>query len=77
MFRVLSALPAAETAIDLHLGQEEFLHFISCILCTSFEEYPQIPSKVEYSLSERGKSLMPILDQMCEWGNRNRASLEL
>lgn len=36
------------------------------------EEYPQIPPKVEYSLTERGKSLMPILDQMCEWGERNR-----
>ena len=35
-------------------------------------EYPQIPPKVEYSLSERGQSLMPILDQMCEWGDRNR-----
>lgn len=35
-------------------------------------EYPQIPPKVEYRLSERGKSLMPILDQMCEWGDQNR-----
>ncbi|MDE6015517.1 MAG: winged helix-turn-helix transcriptional regulator [Acetatifactor sp.] len=36
------------------------------------EEYPQIPPKVEYSLTERGKSLMPILDGMCEWGAQNR-----
>ncbi len=36
------------------------------------KEYPQIPPKVEYSLSERGKSLMPILDAMCEWGDVNR-----
>lgn len=36
------------------------------------KEYPQIPPKVEYSLSERGKSLMPILDGMCEWGSKNR-----
>ncbi|AFL99905.1 MULTISPECIES: helix-turn-helix domain-containing protein [Desulfitobacterium] len=36
------------------------------------EEYPQIPPKVEYSLTERGKSLIPILDTMCEWGNTNR-----
>ena len=36
------------------------------------EEYPQIPPKVEYSLTERGKSLMPILDGMCEWGEQNR-----
>lgn len=36
------------------------------------KEYPQIPPKVEYSLTERGKSLIPILDQMCEWGDQNR-----
>lgn len=36
------------------------------------EEYPQIPPKVEYSLTERGKSLIPILDQMCEWGANHR-----
>ena len=36
------------------------------------KEYPQIPPKVEYSLSERGKSLMKILDQLCVWGEENR-----
>ena len=35
-------------------------------------EYPQIPPKVEYSLSERGKSLMAVLDQLCIWGEKNR-----
>ncbi|HGP2958834.1 TPA: winged helix-turn-helix transcriptional regulator, partial [Salmonella enterica] len=35
-------------------------------------EYPQIPPKVEYSLSKRGESLMPILDLMCDWGGKNR-----
>ena len=36
------------------------------------KEYPQIPPKVEYSLTERGKSLIPILDMMCDWGTDNR-----
>ena len=36
------------------------------------EEFPQIPPKVEYSLTERGRSLIPILDAMCEWGDRHR-----
>lgn len=35
-------------------------------------EYPQIPPKVEYSLSERGKSLMNVLDQLCVWGEKNK-----
>lgn len=35
-------------------------------------EYPQIPPKVEYSLTKRGKSLIPLLDGMCEWGDKNR-----
>ena len=35
-------------------------------------EYPQIPPKVEYSLTQRGKSLIPIVDMMCEWGDQNR-----
>ncbi len=38
------------------------------------KEYPQVPPKVEYSLTERGMSLIPILDQMCEWGTENRLS---
>ena len=36
------------------------------------EEFPQIPPKVEYSLTERGRSLIPILDATCEWGDRHR-----
>ena len=40
------------------------------------KEYPQIPPKVEYSLSGRGKSLMDVLDQLCTWGERNRGGYE-
>lgn len=36
------------------------------------KEYPQVPPKVEYSLTECGKSLIPILDSMCEWGGKNK-----
>ena len=34
--------------------------------------YPQIPPKVEYTLTERGRSLMAVLDKLCDWGNENR-----
>ena len=36
------------------------------------EEYPQIPPKVEYALTERGKSLVEVLDGLCTWGEQNR-----
>ncbi|WP_291637333.1 helix-turn-helix domain-containing protein [Clostridium sp.] len=32
-------------------------------------EYHQVPPKVEYFLSEKGLSLMPILEEMCSWGH--------
>ncbi|WP_268604011.1 winged helix-turn-helix transcriptional regulator, partial [Escherichia coli] len=28
--------------------------------------------KVEYSLSERGRSLIPVIDMMCHWGEQHR-----
>ena len=36
------------------------------------KEYPQVPPKVEYSLTECGRSLTPILHSMCDWGERHR-----
>ena len=36
------------------------------------KEFPQVPPKVEYSLSERGLSLMPVLNSMCDWGIAHR-----
>ena len=33
---------------------------------------PSDPAEVEYSLTERGRSLIPILDQMCTWGEEHR-----
>ncbi len=33
--------------------------------------YPQIPPKVEYELTERGRSLLPHLHQLVSWANSN------
>jgi DNA-binding HxlR family transcriptional regulator len=33
--------------------------------------YPEIPPRVEYFLTEKGKSLLPIIHLMRDWGNAN------
>lgn len=34
-------------------------------------EYYQIPPKVEYSLTQRGESIIPILVSMCDWSREH------
>ena len=53
---------------------EEFMSREGDILTGLVErvEYPQVPPKVEYSLTERGMSLMPVLDELCLWGEAHR-----
>ncbi|WP_410993688.1 winged helix-turn-helix transcriptional regulator [Bacillus cereus] len=36
------------------------------------KEYPQIPPKVEYSLTDKAATLLPILEELCEWGVKNQ-----
>jgi len=31
--------------------------------------YPEIPPRVEYTLSEKGRTLLPIIELMRDWGN--------
>ena len=38
------------------------------------EVFAEVPPRVEYSLSELGKTLKPILDAMMDWGTEYKAS---
>ena len=38
--------------------------------------YSQIPPKVEYSLDLLGKSVLPVIEMLIEWGNEYRKVLE-
>ena len=34
--------------------------------------YPEIPPRVEYSVTGYGHTLLPLLQQMADWGNKHR-----
>lgn len=38
--------------------------------------YPQVPPKVEYSITSYGRTLLPVLDTMHKWGKEHRKMTE-
>ena len=36
-----------------------------------------VPPKVEYSLTETGKTLLPLIDMMLSWGNKYRGTIHV
>ena len=38
--------------------------------------FPQVPPKVEYSLTELGETLIPIIDMMYEWGKKRMSEIK-
>ena len=68
--QVISATPKMLTQQLRELEAQKLIHR---------EVFPVVPPKVEYSLTELGKSLMPILVAMRDWGAdymRNNKDLE-
>lgn len=39
--------------------------------------YPQVPPRVEYSVTQLGRSLHPIFKSFCRWADKNFAEVEL
>jgi DNA-binding HxlR family transcriptional regulator len=39
--------------------------------------YPVVPPKVEYSLTDYGSTLIPILDAMVAWGEKHKLGSRL
>lgn len=35
------------------------------------EVFPEVPPRVEYSLTEKGKSLLPLIDNLLSWASEN------
>ena len=56
---ITTATPKMLTQQLRELEEDELIHR---------EVYPVIPPKVEYSLTDTGRSLMPILVAMRDWG---------
>lgn len=37
--------------------------------------YPQVPPKVEYSLTDYGRTLLPVLETMHKWGSSHKETV--
>lgn len=58
------AMPKANRRVlDLQLRELEFHGIIKRTI------YPEVPLRVEYYLTEFGKSLLPLINEMDKWGN--------
>jgi DNA-binding HxlR family transcriptional regulator len=60
---------ASRRVLNIQLKELEEHELISKII------YPVVPPKVEYSLTEFGKTVIPIISALGNWGNENEIRL--
>lgn len=60
---------ASRRVLNIQLNELEVHELISKII------YPVVPPKVEYSLTDFGKTLIPIISALGNWGNENEDHL--
>ena len=64
--------------------RKELTNITDAVLATTLKElisdgivqrqhYDEIPPRVEYSLTESGKELIPIIDNLWQWGDKYKA----
>ena len=56
--------------VTTHLRELEKFHIINRVV------YPEVPPRVEYSLTEHGKAFLPVLEVIRTWGSSLPAPLE-
>lgn len=61
---------ASRRVLNMQLKELEDHELISKII------YPQVPPKVEYSLTEFGQTLIPIISLLGEWGDNHQERLK-
>jgi len=60
---------ASRRVLNVQLKEMEAHELISKVI------YPVVPPKVEYNLTEFGKTLIPVISALGEWGDQNQERL--
>ncbi len=67
---LLRHIPASRRVLNVQLNEMERHGLIGKTV------YPQLPPKVEYYLTDFGRTLLPLVESMTHWGEVHRAHLE-
>lgn len=88
--RIICVLAAKETLRYSEIRKEMF-NITDAVLAATLKDlitngivdrrsYDEIPPRVEYSLTDKGKSVVPILQSICQWADifyKNEGEIEM